>query len=186
MATTNTSNPSYFFVDDVSVVALTTFVASYTAIASLAAGGIVACTPSPVNSGSNSTCTATPNSGYRFTAWSGDCTGTGSCILSNVTAAKNVTAGFMANSSIINTTLTVKTTPNPSRLGQSVPVTVIVTPLSNGGAVSGDGQSCRITLPDASCSLVFASKGKKLLTAVIVFIVPVAEQLPILSASGQV
>ena len=171
-ASTDISNITSFFVDDVSVVALTPSVVSYTitATASPAAGGTVACTPNPVNSGSNSTCTATPNSGYRFTAWSGDCTGTGSCILSNVTAAKNVTAGFMANASI-NTTLTLKTTPNPSQPGQSVSVSVVVTPLSNGGAlsgsvaVSGDGQSCRITLPDASCSLIFSSKGVKQLTA---------------------
>jgi hypothetical protein len=37
--------------------------------------------------------TATPDLGNRFVGWSGDCTGTGSCVVS-MTAAKNVTAEF--------------------------------------------------------------------------------------------
>ncbi len=37
--------------------------------------------------------TATPSAGFDFVGWSGDCTGTGSCILF-VTAAKSVTATF--------------------------------------------------------------------------------------------
>jgi hypothetical protein len=74
--------------------------------------------------------------------------------------------------STIDTTLAVTTTPNPSQPGQSVPVSVSVTPLGNvvetmSGTVdvSGGGQTCRITLPAASCPLVFASKGAKRLTA---------------------
>ena len=57
------------------------------------AGGTVACAPNPVLSGSTSVCTATPNAGYAFTGWSGDCSGT-TCNLANVTAAKSVTANF--------------------------------------------------------------------------------------------
>ena len=57
------------------------------------AGGTVACAPNPVLSGSTSVCTATPNAGYTFTGWSGDCSGT-TCNLANVTAAKSVTANF--------------------------------------------------------------------------------------------
>jgi hypothetical protein len=59
-------------------------------------GGTVSCTPNPVNHGATATCTATPSAGYTFANWSGDCTGTGTCTLSNVTSAKSVTANFTA------------------------------------------------------------------------------------------
>lgn len=74
-------------------------------------------------------------------------------------------------SSTISTTTTVSTAPNPSQIGGSVTVTVGVTPASNVGtlsgtvSVSGDGQSCTITLPAVSCILAFATKGSKTLTA---------------------
>jgi hypothetical protein len=38
--------------------------------------------------------TATPAATKTFTGWSGDCTGTGACTLSNLSAAKAVTATF--------------------------------------------------------------------------------------------
>jgi hypothetical protein len=57
------------------------------------AGGTAQCAPNPVLSGSNSVCTATPNAGYAFTNWTGDCSGT-TCNLTGVTAAKSVTANF--------------------------------------------------------------------------------------------
>lgn len=66
--------------------------------ASPTAGGSVSCSPNPTTSGS-STCTATANSGYTFSSWSGDCTGaTSTCTLSNVTAQKSVTAVFSVKS----------------------------------------------------------------------------------------
>lgn len=40
------------------------------------------------------TLNATPGTGRTFLGWSGDCTGTGACVLSNIAAAKNVTATF--------------------------------------------------------------------------------------------
>jgi len=73
--------------------------------------------------------------------------------------------------STVATTTTLGATPNPSQPGQSVNVSASVTPASNVGAlggtvsVSGDGQNCSIVLPDSSCSLVFASKGPKKITA---------------------
>jgi hypothetical protein len=62
--------------------------------ASPLAGGSVSCSPNPVSHGSNATCTATPNVGYTFGSWGGDCAGTGACSLTNVTSAKAVTAQF--------------------------------------------------------------------------------------------
>lgn len=66
-----------------------------TATANPAVGGTASCSPNPVAHGDSSTCTARPALGYRFTAWSGACTGA-TCILGNVTAAKGVTATFTA------------------------------------------------------------------------------------------
>ena len=45
------------------------------------------------SSGTTMTLTATPSSGSYFVGWSGDCTGTGSCVVT-MNAAKNVTATF--------------------------------------------------------------------------------------------
>jgi hypothetical protein len=75
-------------------------VATYpiTANTNPAAGGTAGCTPNPVSSGGNSTCTATANGGYVFTGWSGACSGA-NCTLSNVIAAASVTANFAVVSS---------------------------------------------------------------------------------------
>lgn len=65
--------------------------------AEVPAGGSASCTDNPVIHGDDATCTATSNAGYRFTGWSGDCGGTSaSCMLGNVTAARSVTANFVA------------------------------------------------------------------------------------------
>jgi alpha-tubulin suppressor-like RCC1 family protein len=58
-----------------------------------ASAGTVSCSPNPVTYGGASTCTATPNSGYVFSSWSGDCTGT-VCVLTNLSASRTVTANF--------------------------------------------------------------------------------------------
>ncbi len=46
------------------------------------------------NSGAGVTLTATPATGSVFSGWSGDCTGTGSCLV-NMTAGRSVTATFL-------------------------------------------------------------------------------------------
>ncbi|MBK7661803.1 MAG: hypothetical protein IPJ28_23000 [Betaproteobacteria bacterium] len=91
---------------------------SITATASPSAGGTVTCTPNPVGHGAASTCTATARAGYTFSAFSGACTGS-TCSLSNVTAARSLTATFTPNTYAITTTAspsaggTVTCTPNP-------------------------------------------------------------------------
>jgi len=42
---------------------------------------------------------ATPSTGYNFTGWSGDCTGTGNCSM-NMTTSKSVTATFVLQSNV--------------------------------------------------------------------------------------
>jgi hypothetical protein len=67
----------------------------------------------------------------------------------------------------INTTLAVKSAPNPSQPGQTVTVTASVSGSPSGGSVSvsGDGQNCTITLPATTCTLSFSTKGVKRLSA---------------------
>lgn len=65
-----------------------------TTTAAPVAGGTVTCDPNPVAAAGNTTCTATPNSGYVFSRWSGACSGTASCTLSNVTVNQSVTGYF--------------------------------------------------------------------------------------------
>ena len=97
---------------------------SVAATASPAAAGTVNCTPNPVSHGSNSTCTSTANAGYNFSAFSGDCAGA-TCVLTNVTSDKNVTANFTLNSYAISTTAnpvaggSVTCTPNPVNHGSN-------------------------------------------------------------------
>ncbi|MTW22678.1 InlB B-repeat-containing protein [Allochromatium palmeri] len=125
------------------------------ASASPTEGGTVACTPNPVKNGAGSICTASPNSGYLFDKWSGDCTGIDpNCALSNVTAAKTVTANFVRNQYPIVTAAspteggTVTCTPNPVDHGGSS--TCTASPAS-GYAFSNWNGDCTGT--DSSCTL---------------------------------
>ncbi|MBV5311624.1 hypothetical protein, partial [Chromatium okenii] len=52
-----------------------------------AIGGSVSCSVNPVIQGGSTNCTATPKSGYTFTEFGGDCSGT-YCSLNNVTSNK--------------------------------------------------------------------------------------------------
>jgi hypothetical protein len=117
-----------------------------------AGSGTVSCTPSPVGHAGSSTCTATANAGFTFTAWSGDCAGA-TCTLANVTSAKSVTASFSAITYAITSAVnpagagTVTCTPNPvGHAGSSM-----CTAAANAGfgftAWSGDcvGATCTLT-----------------------------------------
>lgn len=82
-----------------------------TATANPTAGGTVTCNPDSVIQGNGSTCTATPAQGYKFTAFSGDCTGA-TCVFTNVTGPKTVTANFaFASDPFIGQTVILQTTP---------------------------------------------------------------------------
>ena len=94
--------------------------ASYpiTTSADPAGGGTVECMPNPVPHGDDASCTQVPNAGYTFSHWSGDCSGTGACTLTNVTAAQTVTAHYTLDSYAITVNAspisggTVSCTPN--------------------------------------------------------------------------
>jgi hypothetical protein len=60
--------------------------------------GAVRCTPPSVIDGGSSTCTATPDPGYRVQAWGGDCAAAGSqtqCQLSPIRANQTATVSFL-------------------------------------------------------------------------------------------
>ena len=123
-----------------------------TTAASPVAGGTVSCDTEPVPHGSGSTCTAAANAGYTFADWSGDCTGTGACTLSNVTSAQSVTANFTLNSYTITATAnpaaggTVSCTPNPVNHGDTATCTATANAGYTFGGFSGDcaGASCTL------------------------------------------
>ena len=95
-----------------------------TTTAAPVAGGAVTCDPNPVAATGSTTCTATPNSGYVFSSWSGDCSGTVSCTLSNVTANQSVTGHFKQ----LQTVAFDAATPTSKTFGDAAfPVTVTTT-----------------------------------------------------------
>lgn len=76
-----------------------------TTLASPVAGGTVT-GGGTITSGDTATLTATPATGYTFTSWSGDATGTTNPLVLTVDSVKNITANFTPDS------FTVTTSPN--------------------------------------------------------------------------
>jgi len=154
-----------------------------TATASPVAGGTVSCTPNPVTHGSNSTCIATANAGYTFGSFSGDCAGA-TCTLSNVTAARSVTASFTQNTYAVTATAspvaggTVSCTPNPVPHGSSA--TCTATPSVNYafGVFSGD-------CTGATCTLSNVTAVKSITASFVANTAPVASNVT-LSGTAQV
>ena len=106
--------------------------------------GTLTCTPNPVEAGADSTCTATANTGYSFTNWSGDCSGTQiSCTLQSVTANKSVAANFTANTYTVSTAAGANgsITPTSQHVAHGATASFTVTPESgyNIAAVTGCG-----------------------------------------------
>jgi uncharacterized repeat protein (TIGR02543 family) len=64
-----------------------------TAVSPSSTAGTATCTPNPVTSGGDASCTATAKTGYKFSEWSGDCSGK-SCSFTALGANKSVTANF--------------------------------------------------------------------------------------------
>ena len=129
------------------------------------ANGTVTCTPNPVTHGQDASCTATPDAGYHFTSWSGDCTGTGACQFTSVTASRTVSATFTPNTHSIATPAavngTVTCTPNPVTHGQAASCTATpdtgyhFTSWSGDCAGAGACQLTNVTSP-RSVSATFA------------------------------
>ncbi len=129
------------------------------------ANGTVTCTPNPVTHGQDASCTATPDAGYHFTSWSGDCTGTGACQFTSVTASRTISATFTPNTHSIATPAAVNGTvtcaPNPVNHGQGASCTATpdtgyhFTSWSGDCAGTGACQLTNVTSP-RSVSATFA------------------------------
>ncbi|WP_240676236.1 InlB B-repeat-containing protein [Botryobacter ruber] len=94
---TGTANPlSVTMTSNKSITA--TFVAVYSLSVSTSGSGTVAKSPNQATytSGSTVSLTATPASGYAFTGWSGDASGTANPLLVTMNSNKNITATFTA------------------------------------------------------------------------------------------
>ncbi len=126
-----------------------------TGTASPAGTGTVACTPSPVSHGSDTACYPTAGAGYTFTAWSGDCTGSGACSLTGVTSNKSVTATFAAGvNGACGTAHTVATLAAPSgatALCTSGTASAVST-VADAYTWACNGSVAAITTDDAQCS----------------------------------
>ncbi len=92
--------------------------------------GSVTSYPSGINCGSTCsasfngsvTLAATPASGSYFAGWSGDCTGTGSCVVT-MNAARNVTANFKPKPFVANTTTSI--TPTSATITTTITVNTV-------------------------------------------------------------
>jgi uncharacterized repeat protein (TIGR02543 family) len=86
-----------------------------TTSASPAAGGTVTRSPNAAayDSSTAVTLTATPASGYTFSGWSGDATGTGSSVTLTMDANKTVTANFTAITGGTTSTIRIEDTNTP-------------------------------------------------------------------------
>jgi len=110
--------------------AVTTYTASFvtqyllTATASPVAGGSVTA-GGWFNSGASVSIQATANTGYQFTSFSGDLSGTTTPQTLVMNAPKNVTASFAPT--LASTTTAASGSPNPSSYGQLITLTATVT-----------------------------------------------------------
>jgi uncharacterized repeat protein (TIGR02543 family) len=83
------------------------------------------------DAGETVTLQATPNTGYHFTGWSGDASGTTNPVSITMNSNKSVTAGFAINTYTLNVTAThgsVTKTPNKSTYNHGETVSLQATP----------------------------------------------------------
>jgi hypothetical protein len=131
------------------------------------------------------TLTATPSAGSTFTGWSGDCTGTGSCVVT-MAAARSVTAAFSITTQTLTVSLagggsgTVTSSPTGINCGvdcsevysHGTVVTLTAAPSAGSvfggwsGACSGMG-GCTVTMDQArSVMATFTEKGLNFYTVI--------------------
>ena len=108
---------------------------SYAVNGSSGVGGSVSCVPSSVGFNGSSSCTATAATGYTFTGFSGDCTGT-TCSLTNIQSNKSVTGNFTQNP------LSSVCIASPSSAPAGTAVTVTCSNVPTGSTVTIAGLSC--------------------------------------------
>jgi pectate disaccharide-lyase len=150
---------------------------SLTTNISPSAGGTVSRNPNATTyaSGTVVTLTATPGSGYTFTGWSGDVTGSSTSVTVTMNANRTVTANFTSST---GTTYTLTTTASPSAGGRitrspnatsyaaGTVVTLTATPASGyvfsswSGGASGTSATTSVTMnANTSVTANFTTSG---------------------------
>jgi len=132
------TNTSYTFV----ITANTNLVANFKVITYTlnvtAQNGTVSKNPDQqnYNSGTAVVLTATPNSGYEFTSWSGDATGSNNPLTVTMNANKNITANFTAIPAGFTLNVTAQNgtvSKNPNQQNYNSGATVVLTATPNSG-----------------------------------------------------
>ncbi len=122
-------------------------------------GGFVLCDPSSVSPGGNSTCTATPDSGYQVQAWGGDCassTNNSRCYLYNIQSNRVSTVSFSllptytVSATVVGGNGTVSCTPGLVVSGRGSLCTAVPNP---GFKVQSWSGACAATGSNSQCHL---------------------------------
>ena len=114
--------------------------------------GSVAKVPSQTtyNSGATVMLTPTPNTGYTFTSWSGDATGSTNPLTVTMDANKNITANYTLNTFTLNVTAingTVVKNPNQTTFNSGSTVSLTATPNTGYAFTSWSGDATGSTNP---------------------------------------
>jgi hypothetical protein len=108
-------------------------------------GGTASCNPATVNYNDSSTCTASPDTGYAFVAWTGACAGQGAaCSLTGIQADKVSAASFALKTYDVTATAGANGSISPASqaVAHGATTTFTVTPTTDYTAsVSGCGGS---------------------------------------------
>ena len=160
----STTNPVTVTLDADKVVTATFTQNSYALTVAIVGNGSVDKSPDAATytHGTQVTLTPTPATGYSFSGWSGECTGSGACVVT-MDGAKSVTATFTALAAAIEFVQTVGT--DPSTCANDVDVTVFTGntiyycyTVRNAGAVTLTNH----TLEQSALGVIFANLAYEL------------------------
>jgi uncharacterized repeat protein (TIGR02543 family) len=139
------------------------------------------------SSGATVQLTATPNTGYTFTGWSGDATGTNNPLTVNMNSNKNITANFTlipVNTYTLNVTAvngTVVKNPNTATYNSGSTVQLTATPSVGYTFTSWSGDATGSTNP-----LTVTMNANKNITANFTAIPPTTYTLNVIAVNGTV